>query len=178
MNALLIIDVQRGMFADPSLQPHDGEATASRIAGLLHAARATGHPVIFIQHDGGPGDALDADGPGFAFHPALTPAPEEPVFTKTHCSAFQDTLLAEYLARAGIKSLTVCGMQTEFCVDTTCRAAAERGFGLTLVSDGHTTFDSPGLTAEAMIRHHNNVLAMGFDASLRTAAEIEKSFGG
>jgi len=28
MNALLIIDVQRGMFADPNNQPHDGEATA------------------------------------------------------------------------------------------------------------------------------------------------------
>jgi nicotinamidase-related amidase len=176
MNALLIIDVQRGMFADPAFPPHDGDATVARIATLLAAARAKNHRVIFIQHAGERGDVLEAGTPGFDFHPALTPNPTEPLFVKTHCSAFQDTGLGAHLSQTGVTALTICGMQTEYCVDTTCRAAAERGYAVTLVSDGHTTFDSETLTAAAIIAHHNATLAMGFDATLKAAAEVAASF--
>lgn len=178
MNALLIIDVQRGMFADPGMQPHSGAAVVARIAGLLGAARATNRKIIFVQHDGGPGDPLDAAGPGFAFHEALVPRADESVFVKTHCSAFQGTGLAAHLTQAGVNSLTICGMQTEFCVDTTCRAAAERGYDITLVSDAHTTFSHANLDAAAIIAHHNAILSMGFDAKLQTAAMVERGFSG
>ena len=48
-------------------------------------------------------------------------------------------------------------MQTELCVDTTCRRAISLGFDVTLVSDGHTTIDGD-LPAESIIGHHNAVL--------------------
>lgn len=167
----MVIDVQAGMFAEPENQPHEGAAVVARIAGLIAGARAAGTPLIFIQHDGGPGDTLEAGTPGFAFHPALTPAPGETLFVKRFCSAFQETGLGDYLAAQRITGLSICGMQTEYCVDTTCRAAFERGLEVTLISDAHTTFGSEALPASAIIAHHNATLGGGF-ARLCTAAEM------
>ena len=57
----------------------------------------------------------------------------------------------------GITHLVVTGMQTEFCVDTTCRRAISLGLDVTLVSDAHTTVDA-AFPAELIIRYHNAVL--------------------
>jgi nicotinamidase-related amidase len=62
-------------------------------------------------------------------------------------------------------------MQTEFCVDTAVRSAFERDYQVTLVSDGHTTFDTPALEAERIVAHHNQTLGNGF-ATLSPAAAI------
>jgi nicotinamidase-related amidase len=62
-------------------------------------------------------------------------------------------------------------MQTEFCIDTAVRAAAERGYTITLVSDGHTTGDTHALRAPDIISHHNATLGTSF-ADLKTAAEL------
>jgi len=171
MRALMIIDVQQGMFTFPGFPPHDGEATVKRIAGLLSRARRSGTPVFFVQHDGGDDEALSAKGPGFPFRAELTPEGNESVTVKRLCNAFQETDLERTLKRADIDELVVCGMQTEFCVDTAIRAAHERGFKVTLVSDGHTTFNSKAIPAEKIIAHHNATLGSGF-ATLKRADEI------
>jgi len=62
-------------------------------------------------------------------------------------------------------------MQTEFCIDTVVRAAYERSYKVTLVSDGHTPFDTRGLAAAGIIAHHNATLGSGF-ATLKKAEEI------
>jgi nicotinamidase-related amidase len=172
MDALLVIDLQRGMFADPAMPPFDGDAVVRRSIGLIAAARAAGRTVLFVQHDGGAGDVLAADGPGFALHPALVPAPDDPILVKCFCSAFQDTPVAALLAARAVKKIAVCGMQTEYCIDTTCRAAFERGFSVTLASDAHTTFDSQALAAPAIIRHHNATLANAGFVTLEQAADL------
>jgi len=67
------------------------------------------------------------------------------------------TSLDSELRRLAVTHLIVAGMQTEYCVDTTCRRAISLGFDVTLVADGHTT--SGGLLPAAdVIRHHNSVL--------------------
>lgn len=66
MKALLIIDVQQGMFSAPGMEPYDGEGVVGRLAALL--ARANGLPVFFVQHNGTePGHPLAENGPGFPF---------------------------------------------------------------------------------------------------------------
>ena len=65
------------------------------------------------------------------------------------------------MAAAGIERVIVAGLQTEFCIDTTCRAAMAPGLRVVLVSDGHTTFDTPDLSAAQIIAHHNRTLAGG-----------------
>ncbi len=170
--ALVIIDVQQGMFSMPEMQPFDGEAVVNRIRSLLDLARSVGVPVIFIQHDGGEDDPLASDSPGFAYHPSLMPRVGETVIVKRYCNAFQDTRLTDHLRSEAIDHLTVCGMQTQYCVDTFVRVAVDRGFHVRLVSDGHTTFGTETLSADSIIAHHNDVLKGSF-ASLELASDVQ-----
>ncbi|WP_114521651.1 cysteine hydrolase family protein [Altererythrobacter sp. ZODW24] len=164
--ALVIVDVQQGMFGHPGHHPYDADAVVGRLADLLRRARSAGTPVFFVQHDGGAGSLLAADSPGFPFRDELAPLPSEDVTVKKHCSAFQATALAEKLHAAGVEHLIVGGMQSEFCVDTAVRGAFERGFAVTLLSDGHTTFDTPALSGQQIVAHHNHTLGSGSFATL------------
>ncbi len=85
--ALLVIDLQRGMFA--ATTPYDGEAVLNRVAGLLDRARASGIPVLHVRHDGGSGDDLERGTPGWEIHPAVAPKDGEPIIDKDRCSAFR-----------------------------------------------------------------------------------------
>jgi nicotinamidase-related amidase len=163
MKALLIIDVQQGMFSIPDMQPHDGEGVVARLAALLALARADGLPVFFVQHEGTePGHPLAEDGPGFPFRPELAPLPGEPVIVKRQCGAFHDTELEDRLRAANVRHLVVGGMMSQFCVDTAVRSAFERGYQVTLIEDAHTCFDTADLTAAQIIAHENCTLGAGF----------------
>jgi nicotinamidase-related amidase len=65
--------------------------------------------------------------------------------------------LKEELEKAGVGKLVLAGMQTELCVDTTCRRAFSLGYESILVKDAHTTFDSTMLKAIQIIEHHNSI---------------------
>lgn len=142
MKALVIIDLQKGMIADPETKPHDGEAIVDRLTNLLIRARKAQMPVFFVQHDGGADSPLAIDSPGFAFHDALTPLPDEDVTVKKHCDSFQDTGFHEKLIEAQIDHVVIGGMQSEYCIDAVVRGAFERGLKVTLIADGHSTFDT------------------------------------
>ena len=161
MKALVIIDVQKGMFADLETKPHDGTAIVGRLSDLLIRARNAQVSVFFVQHDGGADSPLASDSPGFAFHGALTPLPDEDITVKKHCSSFQGTGFHEKLIAAQIDHVIIGGMQSEYCIDTAVRGAFERGLKVTLIADGHTTFDTPVLSAKKIITHHNHTLGGG-----------------
>jgi nicotinamidase-related amidase len=171
VEALLVIDVQCGMFTHPTAQPHDGEGVVSRIVRLVGTARSSGAPVIFVQHAGRADELLAPHKPGFALHPALAPREDEPVVVKRYCNAFQDTDLADRLKALGVTKVTICGLQTEYCVDTACRAAFADGLKVTLAQDAHTTFDTAVMPAKAIVSHHNTTLGAGF-VTLKAADEI------
>ncbi len=168
--ALLIIDVQKGMFeSDPPV--HAGAELLATITSLIGRARAAGAPVIYIQHDGREKSMLRPDRPGWPIHPAIAPAPGDPLFRKRHPDAFQDTPLQQELAARGLKHLVVVGIQTDFCVDTTCRRAYSLGLDVTLVQDGHSTWADGAMSAAQIIAHHNRVLGDWF-VTLKPASEI------
>ncbi len=169
--ALVVIDVQQGMFALPDFQPYDGEAVVDRIAALISQARVRGTRVFFVQHDGGPDHPLHPGKPGFPFHAKLTPRATDDLTVKHHGSAFHSTDLDKKLRGAGIDRLVICGMQSEYCVDSAVRSAFERGYHVTLVADGHSTGDTRVMTAENIIAHHNHTLDGDF-ADVKPAAEI------
>ena len=168
--ALLVIDLQQGMFADV-VAPYRGEEVLQRVAALLERARAAKLPIFHVQHNGGAGDILGKGSPGWPHHPAVAPETGETVIEKRHGSAFHGTDLHARLARAGIDRLVVAGMQTEYCVDSACRAAAALGYKVVLAADAHTTFDSSVLPAERIVAHHNKTLDGSF-VELLPAAEI------
>lgn len=149
--ALLVIDMQVGL-VEGAYQQHD---VVTRLADLVAAARAAGTPIVFIQHED---DWMRPGVPEWQFLAALTPAEGELVIRKRACDAFYGTPLREELTARGVRHLVVTGVQTELCVDATCRRAASEGFDVTLVADGHTTEDTPTLPAAQIIAHHNRTL--------------------
>lgn len=96
--------------------------------------------------------------PGWSIHPDVAPASGELAIEKTASDGFYRTILQSELDRRGVSRLIVCGLQTEFCVDTTCRAAFSRGFDVVLAADGHATTDGV-VPADVVVRHHNYALA-------------------
>ena len=170
-SALLLIDVQLGMFLR-SKPLFRGEELLSTLEDLLTKARAQKAAVVFVQHAGGSGHFLEKGTRGGSFHPRVSPCNSEHVVEKRYCDTFLETGLEPLLRRLDVLRLVVAGMQTEYCIDTTCRQAFSRGFEVELLLDAHTTFDCEWLSAEQIIRHHNEVLGDGF-ASLKRATDVQ-----
>lgn len=58
------------------------------------------------------------------------------------------------------------GIQTEYCVDTTCRVAFELGYRVVMPEMTNTTYDSGLLTAALIHAHHNREIFVGRFASV------------
>ena len=78
---------------------------------------------------------------------------------KTTADSFLRTQLHATLQAHAITDLIICGMHTEFCVDTTTRRALALGYPVILVADAHTSEGNEYLTARQVIQHHNATLA-------------------
>jgi nicotinamidase-related amidase len=166
--AVVIIDVQNAILRDlgghrnaEALRALDG--VVSRIARLLAAARENAVPVVYVQHDGGPGHRLERGTEGWRIRSEIAPLPGEPVVEKRFCDSFFETTLDAGLRALGINRLIVAGCVTQYCVDTSVRRAVSLGYDVVLASDGHATVDVGGLSFEQIVAHHNFVLD-GFDA--------------
>jgi nicotinamidase-related amidase len=170
--ALLIIDVQSGLFSIPEAPIYRGEKMIANIVELIHKARKSKIPVIYVQHCGKRGGFLEPNTPGWNICSDISPLPDDLIVEKRTPDSFHDTVLQEELAEKGIQRLVIAGLQTEFCIDTTCRRAFSLGFEVTLVEDGHSTMDSGILNAEKIIAHHNAILGSWF-CRLKPAKEIE-----
>lgn len=168
--ALLLIDIQQCLVDGPE-ELYQAEVVIGRCADLLHRARAAGMPVLHVQHNDGPGSDLERLSPGWQHHPAVKPSTGEPVFEKMTPSAFVSGNLDRYLHAAGITKLIIAGLQTDYCVDTNCRVARNLGYDVILVSDAHSTFDGPDVTAAQIIAHHNRILSSS-TVVLQKAADI------
>jgi nicotinamidase-related amidase len=46
-------------------------------------------------------------------------------------------------------------MQTEYCIDTTCRVAFEKGYALVMPEKTNTTFDNDMLSGKQIYEYHN-----------------------
>lgn len=92
--------------------------------------------------------AFQAGTPGAATIPELLALGDriDYVEGKVGFNAFADTRLHDLLVSRGIRNVLVCGMVTSLCIDSTGRAAYERGYTVTIVSDctsgrSHTEHD-------------------------------------
>jgi len=154
--ALLVIDVQVGIV--DYFKAYNKDQVLANINDLLTRARAARVPVIYVRHEGGKGDPLEAHTAGWAIHPRIAPGAGEPIVDKRSCSSFYETPLQSMLDENGISHLIVTGCQTEYCIDTACRHATTLGYDVILAGDAHTTIDNDLLKAEQIIAHHNHAL--------------------
>lgn len=135
--ALLIIDIQNDYFpggAYPLVEPEKAAAAAAR---ALAAFRAAGEPVVHVQHVWDEPDAefMRPGTAGVEINAAVAPAAGETVIAKDAPNSFLRTGLEEHLRSIGAEELVVCGMMTSMCVDASARAAADLGFGVTVLAD-------------------------------------------
>jgi nicotinamidase-related amidase len=65
----------------------------------------------------------------------IAPLDGEHVITKTGASPFTGTNIQEVLAGRGISQLALVGVATNYCVQSTLRDAADRGYDCVLVED-------------------------------------------
>jgi len=71
--------------------------------------------------------------------PGLEPQTGEPVFNKVTIGAFGSTAIDNYLRTHAITELVVTGVSTNNCVGMTAMEAADRQYGVALVSDATGT---------------------------------------
>ncbi len=166
--ALLIIDSQEGIFGRGEQAAWRAKETLANIRLLLDYAREKGMPVVFVQHND---EGLPLGSDGWQICREIAPKAKEPVVEKQTMDSFYNTELDAVLKRLGIRTLIICGMQTEYCVDTACRRAYTMGYDAYLVSDGHTSRDDGYLTGEQIVKHHNMNLQSDY-LQVKTTKEL------
>jgi nicotinamidase-related amidase len=156
-SALLVIDVQVGMF--PESDPvYNAGVLIENIKALIEKARSSGASIIYVQHNARTGKPLESGASGWDIHPAIQPNVGDTVIQKMTPDSFHETNLQRELSDREIKKLILTGIQTELCIDTTCRRARSLGYDVILAKDAHSTWRRGDLNAQQIIEHHNNLL--------------------
>lgn len=163
---LLVIDMQNGVFSTPRLNRME---CVERINQLSAGADLT----IFIQHAEG---EMTEGSESWCLLPELRLPTQYRTVVKTACDAFYRTILEQTLSELGVRALTICGCATDYCVDTTIKIAASKGYSLTVAADAHTTADRTHVSARQLIAQHNEVWAglsiPGNPITLKTTQQI------
>ena len=161
--ALIIIDMQIMPFIWKDYggkELYRCENLLSNVKGLIEKARGADAPIYYIVYTE-KGDSLRAENqPLWHVYPEVAPMDTDHLIIKYNADSFYNTELDNMLKQRGIENIVLCGVQTEYCVDTTCRSAFTHGYHIELAADGHSTFDSSDLRAEQIVRHHNAVLSI------------------
>jgi nicotinamidase-related amidase len=191
--ALLVVDVQESFRQRPMWQAVSNPDIVADIGRLVEVARAAGDLVVWVLHaEPGTGTVFDPAEGHVRLMAGLEPRAGEPVITKTSINAFTTTNLQQLLTTKGVGTLTVCGIQTEQCCETTTRLASDLGFDVDFAIDATATFpiqhrDAPaGRTVEeiladprtlstADILNRTEYALAGRFATIRSLAELTGS---
>jgi len=136
--ALLVIDVQESFRHRPYFEAAGFDAYLARQQALIDGFAAAGAPVIQIFHveETGP-FALET---GFVRTMAPLRIAPDAVFHKRRHSALVGSGLDVWLTRHGVSGLTISGLRTEQCCETTTRHASDLGYDVDYVSEATWTF--------------------------------------
>jgi len=147
-SVLLVMDLQQGV-----VQRFGGNLESLKpFQRAVGAARAAGVPVIFVRvafRDGYPevsprnkrfsaisrGERMTRDDASTQIHPLIAPRPNEVVVTKLRVSAFAGSDLEVVLRSRQVETLVLTGIATSGVVLSTLREAADKDFGLVVLSD-------------------------------------------
>ncbi|MEV4543846.1 cysteine hydrolase family protein [Micromonospora echinaurantiaca] len=188
--ALVVIDVQESFRQRPIWAYASNPDIVGAVDRLVAAARDRGDLVVWVLHaEPGSGGVFDPANGHVRLIDGLAPAAGEPTLVKTSHNAFTTTNLQQMLTLAGIRDVTVCGIRTEQCVETTARVGCDLGYEMTFVTDATVTFPTPHrdlpetatlaeiladprtLSTDEMIARTEYALAGRF-ATVRTVAEV------
>ena len=150
--ALLVIDAQN-IYAlpDSPLCVPEFEESLGRINRLIEGFEAAGLPVIYVRHvhraDGRDAGRMfdfsgNAEPVGFVegsveaeYVPGLKIVPGGLHMTKHRYSCFEGTELEAILRSLGVQTVAICGYMTNFCCETTARAAHDKDYFVDFIAD-------------------------------------------
>jgi len=145
--ALVVIDLQKGIVSMQT-EPHSSKVVIENTVKILTEARRRDIPVFLVHVTPSP-DLKDAlrpvsetsyqmskyDSSWSEYVPELSIQPSDFLITKHQWGAFYGTDLDLQLRRRGIDTIILCGISTNFGVESTGRFAYEYGFNQIFVSD-------------------------------------------
>jgi nicotinamidase-related amidase len=153
--ALVLIDLQHGITALPTI--HDADGVVTRAAELARAFRERGMPVVRVRVAFAP-DGADAvkvpvdeqpppmaTGPDFAtWRPELGSAPGDIEITKRGWDAFFGTELDLQLRRRGVRGIVLAGIRTCIGVESTARTGFLLNYEQVMATDAITDTSAEG----------------------------------
>jgi ureidoacrylate peracid hydrolase len=191
-SVLLVIDAQNIYAApDSPLYIPTLETSIVNINALTHAYSKAGKPVIYVRHVhradgrdagrmfdfGGVAEAVSfvEDQAESAYVLQLQIVPDGLHMTKHRYSCFEGTELEAVLRTLGADTVTICGYMTNFCCESTARAAHDRDYFVDFIADATGAPALGGeMTESRIIAGTTATLAAGFAQIYNTAGYIER----
>jgi nicotinamidase-related amidase len=180
-SVLLVIDVQDSFKGDArTWATRNNPSFESNLGKLIEAYRNAELPIVFLLHQNlRPESHFNLRSPFYRFMDFVVPRPDEVVLQKTTISAFASTDLARRLTQWKINRITVTGIQTEQCCETTTRDASDRGYHVDFVTDATLTFaiphwaGGPELSTDEVVRRTEYALAGRFAKIVSTEEVLD-----
>jgi isochorismate hydrolase len=175
-NALLVIDVQDSFKVGLRWELRNNPKFEANLRALVDAFRASGQLVIFFLTN----DAdkhFNTESPAYRVMSFLAPRRGEPIIHKYSYNCFTTTNLQALLLRNGVRTVTITGIKTEQCCETTARVACDLGFYVDFVTEATMTFPiskGPGrgeLSCEDIVERTECALRDRF-ARIRTVEQV------
>lgn len=181
-SALLVIDMQyrnasreHGFGPSMALQEPDvaeyyfgriEKTVVPNILSLIDASRNLDMPVIFTRNASSREDSRDVPWRRRYISPqildgtldativdALSPRPNDMVFSKVTASVFNSTNIHQVLAYMQIDTLVVCGSVTNMCVESTVRDAGDLGYQVMIAADACVAMSEQEHSASLQFLH-------------------------
>ncbi|UUT20506.1 MULTISPECIES: cysteine hydrolase family protein [Pseudomonas] len=164
--ALIVVDIQNDYFPNGKWPLVGVEAAADNAARLIQAFRDSGQQVVHIRHEFTSDSApfFTPGSSGAQLHPKVSNRADEPVVLKHFVNSFRETELEAILDQHDIEHLVVVGSMSHMCIDGVTRAAADLGYGVTVIHDACATRDLEfnGVVVPAAQVHAAFMSSLGF----------------
>ena len=176
-NALIVIDVQNGFDELDYWGPRNNPACEDNIRALLERWREQGQPVVLVRHDStGPQSPLRPGQPGNDFKPGIASVHNLLVSKQVNSAFYGTPDLDAWLRAEDISAITICGITTNHCCETTARMGGNLGYDVTFVLDATHTNDREDIEGNVIpaeeVARMTAANLHGEFATVRSTAEV------
>jgi nicotinamidase-related amidase len=150
MNALILIDIQKGLVDSKFYGDHRNNPDAEKNCNIiLEKFRELKKPIFHVKHNSeNPDSPLYPKKTTNSINDLVKPINGEMVFEKNVNSCFFNQDLIDSLNSQNLKKIVIVGLTTEHCISTSVRMGANLGFDITLISDATAAYSKVGINGE------------------------------
>jgi len=169
--ALVVVDVQVGFGDEDYWGARSNPVSEANIEKLLVAWQDQAWPIVYVRHDSHEVESpLRVGTPGNELMPFVRAIEPDLLVSKSVHSAFLgEPDLHGWLIDHAIRSVAICGIQTNICCETTARDASDLGYSVLFILDATHTFDIVSSSSGKVYRAR--------ELGRYTAVNISSSFG-